>query len=105
MTQDKLNEKALGSLQTTKSNNAKPETGKSHRKNTQTQEECKTNLPTIGGVRAAYSLTEAGRLFGKSRCWAYRMVEQGKIRAIVGFGKMMISASEIERICEGGTQP
>lgn len=97
-----LDDKALGSLQTTKSNNATNRTGKSHRKNTQAQGYCKTNLPTIGGGRAAYSLKEAARLFGKDRCWAYRMVEQGKLRAITGFGAMLIPASEIERICEGG---
>jgi excisionase family DNA binding protein len=49
--------------------------------------------------RAAYSLSEAAELFGKDRSWIYRMVKDGKIRVVTGFGAMLISASEIERIC------
>jgi hypothetical protein len=30
------------------------------------------------------------------------MVKAGKIRVITGFGAMLIPASEIQRICEGG---
>ena len=53
-------------------------------------------------TRAAYSLSEAAKQFGKDRSWIYRMVKDGKIRVIKGFGAMLIPASEIERICEGG---
>lgn len=52
--------------------------------------------------RAAYSLSEAAKLFGKDRSWIYRMVKEGKIRVLKGFGAMLIPANEIERICEGG---
>jgi excisionase family DNA binding protein len=52
--------------------------------------------------RAAYSLSEAAKQFGKDRSWIYRMVKAGKIRVITGFGAMLIPASEIQRICEGG---
>lgn len=52
--------------------------------------------------RAAYSLSEAAKLFGKDRSWIYRMVKEGKIRVLKGFGAMLIPASEIQRICEGG---
>ena len=52
--------------------------------------------------RAAYSLSEAAKLFGKDRSWIYRLVAEGKIRVLKGFGAMLIPASEIERICEGG---
>ncbi len=41
-------------------------------------------------------------MMGRERTWAYRQVQQGRIRAITGFGAMMIPASEIKRICEGG---
>jgi predicted site-specific integrase-resolvase len=52
--------------------------------------------------RAAYSFSEAAKLFGKDRSWIYRHVKEGKIRVLKGFGAMLIPASEIERICEGG---
>jgi predicted site-specific integrase-resolvase len=52
--------------------------------------------------RAAFSFSEAAKLFGKDRSWVYRHVKNGKIRVIRGFGAMLIPASEIERICEGG---
>ncbi len=52
--------------------------------------------------RAAYSLSEAAKQFGKDRSWIYRMVKAGKIRVVTGFGAMLIPASEIQRICEGG---
>lgn len=52
--------------------------------------------------RAAYSLNEAAGQFGKDRSWIYRMVKDGKIRVLKGYGAMMIPASEIKRICEGG---
>jgi predicted site-specific integrase-resolvase len=52
--------------------------------------------------RAAYSFSEAAKLFGKDRTWVYRHVKEGRIRVIRGFGAMLIPASEIERICEGG---
>lgn len=51
--------------------------------------------------RVAFTLAEAASMMGHERTWAYRQVQAGKIRAIIGFGKMMIPASEIRRICEG----
>ena len=49
-------------------------------------------------VRRAYSLQETAAFFGKERTWAYRQVKAGRIKAITGFGAMLVSASEIERI-------
>ena len=54
--------------------------------------------------RAAYSLNEAAGQFGKDRSWIYRMVKDGKIRVLKGYGAMMIPATEIKRICEGGAR-
>jgi hypothetical protein len=48
--------------------------------------------------RRAYSLQETAAFFGKERTWAYRQVKAGRIKAITGFGAMLVSASEIERI-------
>lgn len=48
--------------------------------------------------RRAYSLQETAAFFGKERTWAYRQVKAGRIKAITGYGAMMVSASEIERI-------
>jgi predicted DNA-binding transcriptional regulator AlpA len=52
--------------------------------------------------RAAFSLNEAAGQFGKDRSWIYRMVKDGKIKVIKGYGSMMIPTSEIKRICEEG---
>lgn len=51
--------------------------------------------------RVAYDFDETAKKFGHDRTWVYRQVKAGRIRAITGFGKMMIPASEIERIAEG----
>jgi hypothetical protein len=56
----------------------------------------KTNKTTE--TRRAYSLQETAAFFGKERTWAYRQVKAGRIKAITGFGAMLVSASEIERI-------
>jgi hypothetical protein len=48
--------------------------------------------------RRAYSLQETAAFFGKEKTWAYRQVKAGRIKAITGFGVMLVSASEIERI-------
>jgi hypothetical protein len=50
--------------------------------------------------RRAYSLQETAAFFGKERTWAYRQVKAGRIKAITGFGVMLVSASEIERILD-----
>jgi hypothetical protein len=51
--------------------------------------------------RIAYSFEETAQQIGRHRCWVYRQVKAGRIRAITGFGVAMIPASEIKRIMEG----
>ena len=53
--------------------------------------------------RVAYDFDETAKKFGHDRTWVYRQVKAGRIRAITGFGKMLIPASEIERMV-GGAQ-
>lgn len=38
-------------------------------------------------------------MFGHSRDWAYRLVKDGKVQVIQGYGKMMIPRSEADRLC------
>lgn len=53
-------------------------------------------------ARRAYDFEEFANIFGRSRDWTYRLQKAGKVRAITGYGKMMIPASEVDRIAEGG---
>ncbi|HEY8960785.1 MAG TPA: hypothetical protein VIM57_01180 [Luteolibacter sp.] len=62
-------------------------------------------MNALATPRAAYSLSEFARLFGRERTWAYRLVAAGKVRTITGFGKAMIPQSEVDRILsEGGAR-
>jgi hypothetical protein len=63
----------------------------------------KTQKPTAN--RRAYSLQETAAFFGKERTWAYRQVKAGRMRAITGFGAMLVPAAEIERILNLGMLP
>jgi excisionase family DNA binding protein len=54
--------------------------------------------------RRAFALTEVATLLGRHRSWVYRMVREGKIRTIKGFGNQMVSAAELDRIL-GSTNP
>ncbi len=48
--------------------------------------------------RQAYTLQEMAQIFGKHRSWAYRMVREGRIKTITGFGAQLVPAHEIDRI-------
>lgn len=48
--------------------------------------------------RVAFTYAETAELFGRNRSWVYRMVQRGKLRAIIGYGAAMIPAAEIERL-------
>ena len=50
-------------------------------------------------------MEETAAFFGKDRTWAYRQVKAGRIKAITGYGAMLVSASEIERILNSATKP
>jgi len=50
--------------------------------------------------RVAYSPKELGLIFGKSQTWGYRQIYAGKVQAITEYGRILIPASEVERILE-----
>lgn len=56
------------------------------------------NKAKDNATRRAYSMEETAAFFGKDRAWAYRQVKAGRIKAITGYGAMLVPASEIERI-------
>jgi hypothetical protein len=50
--------------------------------------------------RAAYSPREFAASCGKHPTWAYRLLYGGKIRAITELGRILIPASELERVLD-----
>jgi len=48
--------------------------------------------------RAAYSPAEFAATCGRHASWAYRLLYSGKIRAITELGRLLIPASELERV-------
>jgi hypothetical protein len=48
--------------------------------------------------RLAYSFTETAAMFGRNRALIYRLVKQGKLKPLVGYGAAMIPTSEIIRV-------
>ena len=54
--------------------------------------------------RAAYSPAEFAATCGRHPSWAYRLLYGGKIRAITELGRILIPASELQRVL-GLAQP
>lgn len=52
--------------------------------------------------RVAFNFEETARLFGHERAWTYRQVKLGRLKPLKGYGKMMISAEEIQRVLKEG---
>ena len=48
--------------------------------------------------RAAYSPAEFAASCGRHPSWAYRLLYGGKIRAVTELGRILIPASELERV-------
>jgi hypothetical protein len=48
--------------------------------------------------QAAYSPAHFAARFGRSPVWAYRLLYGGKVKAITGFGRILIPRSELERL-------
>jgi hypothetical protein len=48
--------------------------------------------------RAAVSPREFAASFGKHASWAYRLLYSGKIHAITELGRILIPASELDRV-------
>ena len=45
----------------------------------------------------AYTAAEFGKIFGKNGAWTRRMVNSGKLKAIRGWGEMMIPTQKQNR--------
>jgi hypothetical protein len=48
--------------------------------------------------RAAYSPAEFAALCGRHPSWAYRLLYGGKVRALIDLDRILIPASELERV-------
>lgn len=48
--------------------------------------------------RAAYSPAEFAASCGRHPTWAYRALYSGKIKAITGLGRILIPATELDRV-------
>ena len=48
----------------------------------------------------AYTAEQFGKIFGKDGAWTRRQVHDGKLKAIRGWGEMMIPSSEMNRVME-----
>jgi hypothetical protein len=56
------------------------------------------NISPSLGDRSALSVREFAASCGKHPTWAYRLLYGGKIRAITELGRILIPASELERV-------
>jgi hypothetical protein len=50
--------------------------------------------------RVAFSPGEFAALFGKEQTWGYRQIYAGKVKAISEHGRILIPASEVDRILD-----
>jgi hypothetical protein len=57
-----------------------------------------TCVPRLPTKRAAYSPAEFAASCGRHPSWAYRLLYAGKVRAITELGRILIPASELERV-------
>lgn len=48
--------------------------------------------------RLAFSPGEFAELFGKSQTWGYRQIYAGNVKTITEYGRILIPASEAEKI-------
>jgi hypothetical protein len=53
---------------------------------------------TQPAIRVALSPREFAASFGKHASWAYRLLYSGKIHAITELGRLLIPATELERV-------
>ena len=58
----------------------------------------------MGDKPIAYSPVKFAALFGHEQSWAYRLIYAGKVKVITEFGRMMIPATEVERILESARE-
>src|SRR4029450_5910307 len=57
-----------------------------------------TCVPRLAIKRAAYSPAGVAASCGRHPSWAYRLLYAGKVRALTDLGRILIPASELERI-------
>lgn len=50
--------------------------------------------------KVALTPAEFASLFGKSQSWGYRQLYSGKVKALTGYGRVLIPASEVDRLLE-----
>lgn len=62
-------------------------------------------MKTQNNPRRAYTLAEFADMCSHHRSWAYRMVREGRVKTITGFGKQLVPAHEIDRILGAAQQP
>jgi hypothetical protein len=55
-------------------------------------------MPAKTFDRVAFTPGEFAALFGKSQTWGYRQIYAGKVNAITEHGRILIPATEVERI-------
>jgi hypothetical protein len=58
----------------------------------------KSCVPRLPTKRAAYSPAEFAATCGRHPSWAYRLLYGGKVRALTDLGRILIPASELERV-------
>jgi len=64
---------------------------------------CETRGKDKSTKRAAYSPAEFAASCGRHPSWAYRLLYGGKVRALTDLGRILIPASELERILATAT--
>lgn len=48
--------------------------------------------------RRAYTCEEFASHFGKTRFWAYKLANAGKIKVLRGYGSLLVPAEEVDRL-------
>lgn len=62
-----------------------------------------TNPKNPAQKRLAYSPAEFAAACGRHPTWAYRLLYKGKLNVLTGAGRILIPASEIERLLGSAT--
>jgi hypothetical protein len=59
-----------------------------------TQDNGSQPSPTV----AAYTPTQFAQRLGRSATYGYRLLYSGKVKAVTGFGRILIPATELNRV-------
>jgi hypothetical protein len=66
---------------------------------------CETRGKNKSTKRAAYSPTEFAASCGRHPSWAYRLLYGGKVLALTDLGRILIPASELDRVLATAKPP